>query len=160
VSLRFKPDVEPIDPYGHTEFGVMWSRRYSTSNLQAFCPPNRKWAFIRRRIRKRSDLQTGSWRCRTDFRSVPKMGLVALPVCSRSQFAGSNHFRDIAFLVIDFLSLPAKVLYSTIAESHCASRMTELLNINCSQCSKHLYKVCSTNVKLYKFCVKYCLSVY
>jgi len=53
---------------------------------------------IRRRIRKRSNLQTGSGRGRTDFRSVPNMRLVDLQACIKSQVAGSNRFRDIAFL--------------------------------------------------------------
>jgi hypothetical protein len=74
---RFKPEVVPIDPYKPTEFEVC-SCSGSGNN--------------RRRILERSNLQTGSGRGRTDFRSLPEVGLDDLQVCSKSQVAGSNRF--------------------------------------------------------------------
>ena len=62
---------------------------------------------IRRRIWKRSDLETGSGRGRTDFRSVPEVDPVDPRVPLRSQVAGYHRFRDIAFSALGFPPLPA-----------------------------------------------------
>jgi len=57
---RFRPEVVPINPYRPTEFELS-SCSGSGNN--------------RPRILERSDLQTGSGRGLTDFRSLPEVGL-------------------------------------------------------------------------------------
>jgi len=102
---RFRTKVVPIDPYRPTEF-ELFSCSGSGNN--------------RLRILERSDLQTGSGRGLTDFRSLSEVGLDDLQMSSKSQVAGSNRFRDTAILVFDFLYLPATGSGSSIAESYIA----------------------------------------
>jgi len=69
---------------------------------------------IRRRIRNRSHLQTGSGHGGIYFRSVPEVDLNDLRVCSQSQVAGSY---------VSELSRILLISGSTIAELSCALHM-------------------------------------